>query len=87
MANIKKIEVFVSEMCPHCEKVIEDFKANPDKLEDERLIDINKSLANLKRFLKYRDNLDGYKEIKDSGRVGVPSKVINGERVEFFKEV
>lgn len=87
MANIKKTEVFVSELCPHCEKVIEDFKNNPEKHEGERLIDINKSLANLKRFLKYRDNMEGYNKIKASGRVGVPSKVTDGEKVVFFDEV
>ena len=52
MADINKIEVFVSHLFPHCEKVIEDFKINPKAHEGERLIDINQNLANLKKVLK-----------------------------------
>lgn len=87
METTRKIEVFVSNLCPHCQEVIEDFKNNPDKHEGERLIDINQNLANLKRFLKYRDQLDGYNEIKEYEKIGVPSKVIDGSIVEFYDQV
>nr|WP_244969347.1 hypothetical protein [Tissierella praeacuta] len=41
-------------------------------------------MLNLKRFLKYRDNYEAFKEVKESGRVGLPCIVINdGERIIF----
>nr|WP_234950006.1 hypothetical protein [Tissierella praeacuta] len=41
-------------------------------------------MLNLKRFLKYRDNYEEFKEVKESGRVGLPCIVINdGERIIF----
>ena len=50
------------------------------------LLDIT-DIRNLKKFLGYRDSLPGYKQIAEQGKIGVPSKVINGEIVEFFDEV
>lgn len=41
-------------------------------------------MANLKRFLYFRDRLEGYEEVKKAGRVGIPSKVINESEVEFL---
>ncbi|MBT9177550.1 MAG: hypothetical protein DDT20_01884 [Firmicutes bacterium] len=47
-------------------------------------IDITASMANLKAFLKYRDNRVEFAEAKDSGRVGIPCTVINeGELIVF----
>ncbi len=83
----KTTEIFVSDKCPHCQNVIEDFNANPNNYEECELINITESMANLKRFLKYRDDLEGYKEVKASGKVGVPSKVLDGVEVEFFEQV
>lgn len=87
MEDIRATEIFVSSQCPHCKKIIEDHEQNPEKYEGMEVIDINKNLLNLKRFLKYRDDLDGYDEIKAAGKVGVPSKVIDGLKVEFFEQV
>ena len=44
-------------------------------------------MMNLKRFLKYRDSLKEYEKIKEAYKVGVPSKVIDGKKVEFFEQV
>lgn len=39
---------------------------------------------NLKRFLKYRDNYEEFKEIKESGKVGLPCIVVDdGEKILF----
>lgn len=47
-------------------------------------VDICGSMANLKAFLKYRDNHAAFAEVRQVGRVGVPSVVIGeGERVIF----
>ncbi|MCQ4623345.1 hypothetical protein KBX18_05060 [Corynebacterium sp. CCUG 69979] len=43
--------------------------------------------AIFKTFLGYRDTLAGYEEITEQGKIGVPSKVIDGTNVEFFDEV
>jgi len=49
-------------------------------------LDITENMTNLKRFLKYRDNSPEFKEIKESGRVGLPCIVINdGEQIVFDK--
>ncbi|MBU5427468.1 hypothetical protein KQI41_13835 [Tissierella pigra] len=41
-------------------------------------------MLNLKMFLKYRDNYEVFKEVKESGRVGLPCIVVNnGEEIIF----
>ena len=72
-------ETFVHPQCPHCAKVIEKFDAAV-------LSDIT-DIRNLKQFLAYRDSLDGYADIRSQGKIGVPSKVIDGATVEFFDQV
>ncbi len=47
-------------------------------------LDITDGMLNLKRFLKYRDNFDEFKEIKKASRVGLPCIVVNeGEKIIF----
>ena len=87
MENIRSTEIFVSSLCPHCQELIKDYKNNPEKYEGSKFLNITENLGSLKRFLKYRDDLKGYEEIKAAGKIGVPSKVLDGARVEFFKEV
>ena len=84
MDKVKKTEIFVSDKCPFCKPVIEDFNNNPEKYEGQELVNINDSMANLKRFLKYRDDLKGYDDIKAQGKAGVPSRVLDGVEVEFI---
>lgn len=49
-------------------------------------IDITDSMANLKRYLKYRDNNSEFEEIRKNGRVGVPCIMVNnGEKFIFEK--
>ena len=87
MENIRSTEIFVSDLCPHCQSIIKDYNDNSEKYEDVELLNITENLGNLKRFLKYRDDLKGYEDIKASGKIGVPSKVLDGVEVEFFEEV
>lgn len=83
-----KKELFVSDKCIHCRNLMEKEKENPNFTTDPDLeiIDITESMGNLKRFLAYRDVLEGYKDAKEDGKVGVPSLVIEGEKVEFIGE-
>lgn len=82
-----RAEIFVHDQCPHCAGVIAQFNGHPEQFGGAELVNIAQSLPDLKRFLAYRDALDGYAEVKTAGKVGVPSKVVDGERVEFFDEV
>ena len=80
---MENIEIFVSDHCPHCKKVIDDFNNHPEKYEGAELVDINESMYTLKRFLRYRDKLEEFKQVKEDGKVGVPSKVIDTSKVSF----
>ena len=84
---MSKTEIFVSDKCPHCQRVFKDQEANPDKYEGIEIINISESLLDLKRLLKYRDNLDGYKEVRKESRIGIPSRVVDGEKVDFLEEL
>ncbi len=51
-------------------------------------LDITENMINLKRFLKYRDSLPEFDEVREAGRVGLPCVVINdGEEIVFDKEL
>ncbi|MDR7856653.1 MAG: hypothetical protein RIN63_08595 [Tissierella sp.] len=41
-------------------------------------------MLNLKMFLKYRDNYDEFKEVREAGRVGLPCIVVNGGEQIIF---
>lgn len=84
---MSKTEIFVSNKCPHCQRVFKDYEANPDKYNGIEIINISNDLLDLKRLLKYRDNLDGYKEVREESRIGIPSRVIDGEKVDFLEEL
>ena len=47
-------------------------------------LDITENMLNLKLFLKHRDTAPEFKQIKESGRVGLPCIVVNdGEQIVF----
>lgn len=81
-----KKELFVSSKCIDCINLFENEKTNPKYTidKDVEIIDITESMTNLKRFLAYRDRLEGYNEIKNLGYVGVPSMVINQKDVDII---
>ena len=79
-----KIEFFVSDKCPDCTLIMADYDKNPDKYKGISLYNIADSMANLKRFLYFRDRLEGFDEVKEAARVGVPCKVIDEKEVEFL---
>lgn len=79
-------EIFVHPDCPDCTDVIAQFQADPQVFCDAELLDVT-NLPNLKRFLTLRDSLDGFADVRATGKIGVPSKVIDGTTVEFPGEV
>ncbi|MSS77845.1 hypothetical protein HV819_11090 [Anaerococcus sp. AGMB00486] len=82
------IEIFVSEKCPHCTEVIKNFENDENYYgKGAKLININGPLSNLKKFLSYRDKLEGFEKIKEEGKIGIPSKVVDGKEVLFFEQV
>lgn len=83
-----KKELFISDKCIHCRNLMEKEKENPKYTIDKEveIINITDSMANLKRFLAYRDNLEGYEDAKKDGKVGVPSMVKDEKEVEFIGE-
>lgn len=88
MSEIKK-ELFVSDKCSDCKKLMAEFEKDPDDLEklDWEVINITESMANLKRFLAYRDSLKQFEQLRKDGRVGIPALVIRkGEEVIFHFE-
>lgn len=49
-------------------------------------VEITDSMANLKAFLKYRDNRPEFNKVKEEGRVGIPCIVVNdGEKLFLDK--
>ncbi|WP_276881882.1 hypothetical protein [Anaerococcus tetradius] len=81
---MSKIEIFVSDKCPDCALLIRDRIENPDKYKGLIFYNITESMANLKRFLYYRDRLEGFEDVREACRIGVPSKVIDERDVEFL---
>ena len=78
------IEIFVSSLCPDCTEIIKNYKENPEDFENVELIDITKSMANLKRFFSYRDHEVEFKEKIETGQVGIPVKIIDGKDIIFM---
>ena len=53
----EKIEIFVSDKCPDCTLIMADRVKNPEKYEGISFYNITENMANLKRFLYFRDRL------------------------------
>ncbi len=66
--------------CPHCRECKAAFDANGIEYE---YIDITGSMKTLKQFLKLRDHLPVFDEIKAEGRVGIPALVPEDGTVRF----
>ena len=80
---VTKKVVFGSSMCPDCVVMKEEL----DKRGIKYLyLDITENLANLKKFLKFREN-SAFDFAKENGSIGIPAMVINdGEKIIFSIE-
>ena len=64
------IKIYSSEMCPDCR----DFKKNLDHYRiGYEIIDINRSLRDLKAFLALRDEDPVFDEVKKNHSIGIPA--------------
>lgn len=66
---MKRITVFGSVHCPDCVSLKEFLD---EKGIEYQYIDITDSMRNLKMYLKLRDTMPEFDEIKKAGRVGIP---------------
>ena len=66
------LTVYSSMLCPDCRECIKNFEAHG---VEYRVIDINANMPNLKKFLKLRDSLPVFDEVKERGGVGIPAIV------------
>ena len=66
------LKVYGSHLCSGCREAKE--KLDNEGIEYE-FLDITENLSYLKEFLKFRDNLDIYDEMKEIGRIGIPTFV------------
>ena len=76
--------LFVSDLCPDCAGILEKIKEGSEKYTEYDVVNITSSMPSLKLFLKYRDTLPGYEEVRRTHRAGVPSVVIGESEVEFL---
>lgn len=68
------MKIVGSNLCPHCVEAKNFCDKNGIAYE---FVDINASLANLKLFLKQRDNDPQYDEVKKEGSIGIPSLILD----------
>jgi glutaredoxin-related protein len=70
----KKIFLFGSELCPDCMVMKEFLDAREIRYS---YIDVMDTLGKLKMFLKYRDTLPEFEEVRRAGSVGIPFIIVN----------
>lgn len=75
-----RLQVFHSDKCPDCYSILPYLK---ETYPDAEFYNITDSMANLKRFLHYRDHHPEFDEVRLQGWVGIPSVVINGGQAVF----
>ena len=78
------IEIFVSSLCPDCTEVIENYQKDPLFYGEAVLVDITESMANLKKFLSYRDKKIEFKEKIHTNQVGIPVMISDKEEIKFI---
>ena len=70
----KKVFVFGNEHCPDCMAMKEALDAHAIRYS---YIDIMDSLGKLKMFLKYRDTLPEFQDVRRNNSVGIPFILVN----------
>ena len=74
------LKIYSSMHCPDCRECKENFDANGIEYT---IVDINENMKNLKEFLKLRDGLPAFAEVKAMGAVGIPALVREDGSVFF----
>lgn len=73
------VKMFGTKNCPDCTAALETIAEKELSVD---FINIDESTANLKLFLRLRDNAPEFDEIKKNGSIGVPC-FVDGKRIFF----
>lgn len=73
-----KYTLFYSDKCPDTPAFLQKLQ---EKNIDFQEVNITDSMPNLKRFLQLRDLRDEYQSVRAAGNVGVPTLLVNDERI------
>lgn len=74
------MKLYGSDICHQC---VEAKKYLEEKKIPYVLVDITANTTNLKEFLKIRDNNDLYHEVKEMGKIGIPTFVMSDGRISL----
>ncbi|BBF45196.1 hypothetical protein lbkm_3958 [Lachnospiraceae bacterium KM106-2] len=69
-----------------CEDCVEALKVLEEKKIDVDFRDFNEKTENIKGFLKYRDELAMFDEIKKENKIGIPCFVLEDETITLDVE-
>ena len=67
-----KVIIYGSDICGNCLDTKAYLKEHADDSIQYNYFDITKSTANLKRFLKLRDTMDLFEEVRNGHTIGIP---------------
>lgn len=74
------IKVYGSKLCPDCVNFENNLLDNGLEFE---YININESIANLKAFLRLRDNNPAFKDAISKGYVGIPAILFEDGKIDL----
>lgn len=75
----KNVVLLGSDECPYCREMKEALAKENIAYE---YVNVQESLGNLKKFLNVRDqNPEAYKAVREGGKVGVPTLVVDEKDV------
>ncbi len=63
------LKIYGSMLCPDCVDCINDLRAHQVAFEFH---DFSNDLPALKEFLKLRDTLEVFRQVREEGRIGIP---------------
>ena len=74
------IKIYGSRLCPDCINFEDNLKKNNIEYE---FINIHENMANLKEFLRLRDNNPAFDDTKANGYVGIPAIMYEDSTIEL----
>lgn len=74
------MKLYGSDICHQCVEAKAFLKENNIPFVE---VDITESTSTLKEFLKIRDNNDLYHEVKEMGKIGIPTFVMSDGRISL----
>lgn len=78
------MKLYISHLCPDCPPAMEHLDLRGIKYE---VYDIQADILVLKEFLKIRDNIQAFDEIKKEGYIGVPCLINDSGEYLFYEEI